>query len=240
MKYTLATSLVVALLMNSSEVAGTQMTIQHRHRTQHHAKAVQSESDSESDSEQENIQEQIELESLAVLNERNEYAHQMQARAQLKSMVESQAATLAKVNSQIAAVEKLMAKKDEEDPNWESHSVEMISKLQDPIHNMILSWNDWYMSQNALGAPEKWDPAHNPAHMIKSEVSDVYKAMNKIRALEMKLSKFPMNSGTTNQDWSLLNSLKRELGIPVEFGDDKKALAGEGSMAAKSTIVASF
>ena len=52
MKYTLATSLVVALLMNSSEVAGTQMTIQHHHKSQHHAKAVQSESDSESESEE--------------------------------------------------------------------------------------------------------------------------------------------------------------------------------------------
>lgn len=53
MKYTLATSLVVALLMNSSEVAGTQMNIQHHHKSQHHAKAVQSESDSESESEEE-------------------------------------------------------------------------------------------------------------------------------------------------------------------------------------------
>ena len=92
------------------------------------------------------------------------------------------------------------------------------------------------MSQNAMGAPEKWDPTHNPAHMIRGEVSDVYKAMNKIRALEGKLSKFPMNSGTTNADWSLLNSLKRELGIPVEFGDDKSALAGDGSVAAKSVV----
>ena len=139
------------------------------------------------------------------------------------------------VNAQIEALEKLAAKKDE-DPDWENHSIEIISKLQDPIHNMILSWNDWYMSQNALGAPEKWDPAHNPAHMIKAEVSDVYKAMNKIRALEMKLSKFPMNSGTTNQDWSLLNSLKREVGIPVEFPNDKAALAGDGSVAAKSVV----
>jgi|TARA_B110000305_G_C18945228_1_gene405821 hypothetical protein len=69
--------------------------------------------------------------------------------------------------------------------------------------------------------------------MIRHEVSDVYKAMNKIRALEAKLHNFPMNSGTTNQDWSLLNSLKRELGIPVEFGDKP---TGDGSMAAKAVV----
>ena len=83
MKYTLATSLVVALLMNSSEVAGNQMTIQHHHKS--HAKVVESESDSESEEETE----QVSLESIAVLNERNEYAHQMEARAQLKNMVQS-------------------------------------------------------------------------------------------------------------------------------------------------------
>jgi hypothetical protein len=53
MKYTLATSLVVALLMNSSEVAGTQ--IAHHHKSQQHARAVQSESDSESEEEAENV-----------------------------------------------------------------------------------------------------------------------------------------------------------------------------------------
>ena len=88
---------------------------------------------------------------------------------------------------------------------------------------MLLSWYDWWLSQNALGVKDKWDPENNPAHMIRSEVSDIYKAMTKIRALENKVKKFDPNSGTTNQDWNLLNSLKRELGINVEFGDDKKA-----------------
>ena len=55
---------------------------------------------------------------------------------------------------------------------------------------MILSWNDWYLAQNALGAPIKWDPVGNPTHMIRGEISDVYKAMTKIRALEKKLKKF--------------------------------------------------
>ena len=59
--------------------------------------------------------------------------------------------------------------------------------------------------------------------MVRAEVSDIYKAMTKIRMLETKLAKFDMNSGKTNADWNLLNSLKRELGINVEFGDDKSA-----------------
>ena len=115
----------------------------------------------------------------------------------------------------------------------------MINNLQDPIHNMILSWNDWYMSQNGVGTPVPWAPATNPTHMIRSEVSDVYKAMTKIRALEKKLSKFDLNSGETNEDWNMLNSLKREIGIPVEFsGDAKTVLAGDGGVPSKS--VAAF
>merc|ERR1712167_483956 len=99
---------------------------------------------------------------------------------------------------------------------------------------MILSWNDWWMSQNGLAAnTEKWDPANVPQQMVRSEVSDIYKAMTKIRMLETKLKKFDMNSGTTNYDWNLLNSLKREMGINVEFGDDKSAMAGEGNVASK-------
>ena len=115
----------------------------------------------------------------------------------------------------------------------------MINNLQDPIHNMILSWNDWYMANNGVGTPTSWDPKNNPAHMIRSEVSDVYKAMTKIRALERKLSKYDMNSGTTNADWNLLNSLKREIGIPVEFPQDAaQTLAGDGGVPSKS--VAAF
>ena len=30
------------------------------------------------------------------------------------------------------------------------------------------------------------------------------------------------NSGETNYDWNLLNSLKREMGIPVEFESEGK------------------
>ena len=71
--------------------------------------------------------------------------------------------------------------------------------------------------------------------MIRSEVSDVYKAMSKIRMLEKKLAKSGQNSGTTNADWNMLNSLKRELGIPVEFAGDKQSLAGEGDVPTKAT-----
>ena len=101
---------------------------------------------------------------------------------------------------------------------------------------MILSWNDWYLAQNALGAPIKWDPVGNPSHMIRGEISDVYKAMTKIRALEKKLKNFDLNSGQTNYDWNLLNSLKRELGIPVEFADDRKSLQGEGNISTKTVV----
>ena len=100
---------------------------------------------------------------------------------------------------------------------------------------MIASWSDWFMSQNGLGAKEPWDPEHNPHQLIRAEVSDLYKAMTKIRALENKLKQEGLNTGTTNADWNLLNSLKREVGIPVEFAGDAKAqTAGEGNIAAKS------
>ena len=98
---------------------------------------------------------------------------------------------------------------------------------------MVYSWKDWYMANNILGAPTKWDPEHNPTHMVRSEVSDVYKAMSKIRALENRLKNSKL-SGETNDDWNLLNSLKREVGIPVEFGDDKPALKGEGDIPSKA------
>ena len=125
---------------------------------------------------------------------------------------------------------------DREDPDWKSLSLEMISKLQDPVNGMILSWNDWYMGHNALGKTENWDPEHNPHHMIRSEISDLNKAMTQIRMLEAKLSREGPNTGTTSFDWNLLNSLKREVGIPVEFGSDKKALAGEGNIPSKAMV----
>ena len=61
--------------------------------------------------------------------------------------------------------------------------------------------------------------------------------MNKIRMLEKKLAKESDNSGKTSDDWNMLNSLKRELGIPVEFADDKaKTLAGDGDIPTKATV----
>ncbi len=98
--------------------------------------------------------------------------------------------------------------------DWESEAAAMITHLHDPLHQMILSWYNYLEPEH-----QKWDPEHNPTHMLKSEISDVSKAMSKIRALEAKLKNFDHNSGTTNADWNLLNSLKREVGIPVEFGD---------------------
>ena len=52
--------------------------------------------------------------------------------------------------------------------------------------------------------------------------------------LENKLHKFDMNSGETNADWNLLNSLKREVGIPVEYGDEKPNLQGPGNLASQA------
>ncbi len=99
---------------------------------------------------------------------------------------------------------------------------------------MILNWNDWWLANSGI-LDTKWEPEKNPAQLIRSEVTDVYKAMRKIRELEAKLKGFDMNSGKTNFDWNLLNSLKRELGIPVEFPDDRKqVLGGSGSIPAKA------
>ena len=86
------------------------------------------------------------------------------------------------LESRIAQVEGIVDA--QADPEWQTMSLGMLSKLSDPIHQMVLSWEDWYMANNGLGGPEKWDPENNPTHMIRSEISDVYKAMSKIRMLE--------------------------------------------------------
>ena len=146
--------------------------------------------------------------------------------------VQSHAAAISDIQEKVTALTQLVESK--ENPDWQEMALGMISQLNNPIHGMILSWNDWWMAQNALGTPEKWSPATNPIHTIRSEVSDIYKAMTQIRMLENKLKNFDMNSGTTNADWNLLNSLKREVGINVEFGDDKKAQAGAGNITSKT------
>lgn len=144
--------------------------------------------------------------------------------------------TVQDINSQVKTLDQLLANNDDGDENWQQLTLSLIGHLQDPIHNTILSWNDWWMSQNAIGQPTAWDPVNNPFHLIKAEVSDVYKAMTKIRMLEAKLAKQGKNSGQTNADWNLLNSLKRELGIPVEFAGDKaQSLAGDGHVPTKVT-----
>ena len=130
--------------------------------------------------------------------------------------------------------EQLDAALKDQDPDWQMYALEMLAKLQNPVNQMIYSWNDWWLATNALGIKENWSPETNPHHMIRSEVSDIYKVMSKIRALENKLSGESLNSGTTNFDWNLLNSLKREVGIPVEFADDKKNLQKEGNVASKA------
>ena len=149
--------------------------------------------------------------------------------------MKSHAKEIDEINNQLSEAEAMIEKK--EDPNWETLSLKMINNLQDPVHNLVLSWNDWYMQANGIGETPKWDPKNNPSHLVRSEVTDIYKAMGKIRMLEKKLSK-DKSEGTTNYDWNLLNSLKREVGMPVEFPKDKKALLAEGDV--PSTAVAAL
>ena len=119
------------------------------------------------------------LDAIANLNSQNE------AKAWSRMGVQSHASLIKDIEQQIAEVEDMVEKK--EDPNWETLSLKMINNLQDPIHNMVLSWNDWYMQANGMGDTPKWNPDKNPAHLVRSEVSDIYKAMGKIRMLEKKL-----------------------------------------------------
>ena len=98
---------------------------------------------------------------------------------------------------------------------------------------MVLSWNDWFMANNELGIPTKWDPENDLTQGIRSEISDTYKAMRRIRGLEAKLSK-QGNIGTSSADWNLLLNLKRELGITNEFGTLEASLSGPGSASAKA------
>lgn len=64
-------------------------------------------------------------------------------------LVQSHAAEVKDINDKVKELENLIT--DQPDPNWETLALGMISHLQDPIHNMILSWSDWYMTQNGLG-----------------------------------------------------------------------------------------
>ena len=76
-------------------------------------------------------------------------------------MVHSQSLMMGDINAKIAELDSLITGK--QDPDWETLAISMISHLQDPIHNMILSWNDWWMSQNGMAAnTDKWDPANVP------------------------------------------------------------------------------
>ena len=136
-----------------------------------------------------------------------------------QATLKSRAQEINDINSKIEQVNRLVD--DQADPDWKTLALGLLTKLQDPIHGMILGWNDWWMAHNGLGLEGKWDPDHNVHHMMRSEVNDIYKAMTRIRMLENKLRNYDMNSGTTNADWNLLNSLKREVGIPVEFANEK-------------------
>ena len=191
--------------------------------------AIQSFAESSSGSDDDKEVQALMLDSIATLNTQNE------ARAWQRLGMRSHAREIDDINNKIAQVEYLVDEKA--DPNWETLSLKMINNLQDPVHNLVLSWNDWYMQANGIGNTPKWDPENNPAHLVKSEVSDIYKAMTKIRMLEKKLSK-DTSEGTSSYDWNLLNSLKREVGIPVEFAGENQSLNEEGKV--PSTAVAAL
>ena len=125
------------------------------------------------------------------------------------AQVKSYAREIDDITTRIGQVERL-ANSGKDD--WDSEAAALVTHLHDPLHEMILSWYNWIQPGS-----EKWDPVHNPSHTLKSEVADVSRAMSKIRALEARLKNFDMNSGKTNEDWKLLNSLKREVGLPMEF-----------------------
>ena len=149
--------------------------------------------------------------------------------------VKQSLAVMESINNNVARLEQLV--NDKEDPDWKTLSLELLTKLQNPVNGLLLSWNDWWLANNALGIQGNWDPQNNPAHLVKSEVSDLNKAMTKIRMLENKLRAEDWQ-GKTSYDWNLLNSLKREVGIPVEFPGDIKKLDGPGSVPTKA--LASF
>ena len=55
--------------------------------------------------------------------------------------------------------------------------------------------------------------------MVKQEVNDAHKQLSYVRSLEAKLKgKTPDNlQGTDAQDWDALSTLKKDLGMKVDF-----------------------
>ena len=88
---------------------------------------------------------------------------------------------------------------------------------------MILSWHDWWLSQNAENYHSYWDPAHNPAHLVKSEIKDIYKAKDKIHALDNRMNNKimknfedttgvdPFDQDKNRRDWNNRHSIEREV-----------------------------
>lgn len=50
------------------------------------------------------------------------------------------------IKDKVKELDQLLAANDDKDENWQQLALSMISHLQDPIHNTILSWNDWWLS----------------------------------------------------------------------------------------------
>ena len=60
--------------------------------------------------------------------------------------VKSHAKDIASINAKVAELDNILANNDDKDESWEQLSLNLISHIQDPIHNIILSWNDWWSS----------------------------------------------------------------------------------------------
>mmetsp|Transcript_17344 Transcript_17344/g.26741 ORF Transcript_17344/g.26741 Transcript_17344/m.26741 type:complete len:112 (-) Transcript_17344:211-546(-) len=92
---------------------------------------------------------------------------------------ESTSGIVAEMNLKLDQLEALFSK--QRDPETEQKALNELAKLQNPIHGVITSWEDWYMSSNAFGSKSGWQPDKNMAQKVRSEVTDVYKAMSRIR-----------------------------------------------------------
>jgi hypothetical protein len=86
----------------------------------------------------------------------------LNARVWAKLGLKSHALEIDELNDATERLNKLVGEADT-DPEANDQAVALISKLQNPIHSMVTSWNDWWLAHNSLGYPTTWDPASNPA-----------------------------------------------------------------------------
>ena len=64
----------------------------------------------------------------------------------LASGIKSYANEIAQVNDNVEKLQKLIGEGQDADPEWQDQSLDLVTKLNNPIHSMILSWHDWWLS----------------------------------------------------------------------------------------------